>query len=309
MVGNQGYPNCYGAKIPVISCWDLNWLDNNLWGYHDRELLNFLRYGWLANRLPGLPPPTINHRNHVSALHFPDDIDEYLKVELMHGVVMGLFAEIPFYHKRVGVSPLSTRPKSDSTQRCVILDLSYPEGSSVNDWTPKDMYLGMTVNLPYPTVDDLAMRMSELGHDRYMYKCDTSRCFRWLPLDPFDYSLLGYIWKNMYYFDKVLAMGHRIAPYICQRVTSALVHIHRENSWFILNYVDDFVGAEREHWAHLAYVELGQVLANAGLLENEKKAVSLTQVIKFLGVTFNARDGTMQVSEDRLHELHDLLSG
>ena len=50
---------------------------------------------------------------------------------------MGPFDKIPFQNK-VGISPLSTRPKKDSDKRRVILDLSFPMGGAVNDGIIKD---------------------------------------------------------------------------------------------------------------------------------------------------------------------------
>ena len=40
-----------------------------------------------------------------------------------------------------------------------------------------------------------------------MFKIDLSRYFRQLPLDPGDYSLIGYIIGGRLYFNKVLLMG------------------------------------------------------------------------------------------------------
>ena len=152
-------------------------------------VIKYLKYGWPANRLPAAPPPTIGNKNHASATKFPEFVSQYLSSEIKKGAVMGPFEEVPFDHGRVGVSPLSTRPKRDTDDRRVILDLSYPEGRSVNDHTPKDNYLGWTVNLVYPSVDDLARHMWELQGDCYMVKRDASRCFQWIPWDPMDYSL------------------------------------------------------------------------------------------------------------------------
>ena len=56
------------------------------------------------------------------------------------------------------------------------------------------------------------------------------------------------------------------------------------------------MGAEHRDMAQFAYDRLGNVLRLAGLKENDKKAVPPTQIIEFLGVTFNAAKGTMEVS-------------
>ena len=239
-----GYPNIYGVRVPVPSCWNIAWLELHLGDYSDKEVLQFLRYGWPANRLPSAPEPKTLCTNHGSAVRYPTHLGNYIAKEISWGVVMGPFSEIPF-DARVGVLPISTRPKRDSESHRIILALSYLEGESVNDHTPKDTYLGLNIELVYPTVDDLAVHMYQLGEQCLMYKRDVSRCFRWLPLDPFDYSLFGYMWEDLYYFDMVLAMGHRIAPYICQRVMCMLRYIHTTIGLFLLNYVDDFVGAEK----------------------------------------------------------------
>ena len=306
-VFKMGYPNVYGAKVQVDSCWQFDYLQQELQNYHDLEVIEFLKYGWPSNRMPGAPPPIINTVNHASAMNYPTFIDEYLRKELAHGAIMGPFEEIPFSMNRIGVSPLSTRPKRNTNDRRAILDLSFPEHHAVNDFTPKDSYLGMNIELKYPSVDDLAMRIYELGANCYMFKRDIGRCFRWVPWDPFDYSWFGYIWKGMYYFDKVLSMGHKISPYITQRVTSMIKYIHCKVGYFLLNYVDDFLGAEERQAAYSAFHRLGEILEKVGVKENLEKAVGPTTVIEFLGVTFNAVTCTMEVSPERLIEIDALI--
>ena len=76
---------------------------------------------------------------------------------------------------------------------------------------------------------------------------------------------------------------------------------------FLLNYVNDFIGAERQKLVQEAYDRLGKILSKVGVQENLKKAVPPTQVVEFLGVTFDAKKGTMEVSVHRLVELRELL--
>ena len=149
-VANGGYPNVYGAKIKIHICWDIDWLDDQLQDYWDREVIQFLQYRWPANHMPGAPDPVHNHINHASANKHPLAITNYIRKEIQLGAVMGHFIDILF-SSRVGISPLSTRPKRLSDDRRVILDLSFPEGGSVNDYTPKESYLGMAINLVYPS--------------------------------------------------------------------------------------------------------------------------------------------------------------
>ena len=46
------------------------------------------------------------------------------------------------------------------------------------------------------------------------------------------------------YFDVVLTMGLRIACYICQRITNALIYIYKHLGYEGINYLDDLGAAE-----------------------------------------------------------------
>ena len=70
--------------------------------------------------------------NHAGARNFSKEIEKYIKKEVTYGAVLGPFTENPF-EDRLYLSPLNSVPKSDSTERRVILDLSFPKGHSVND--------------------------------------------------------------------------------------------------------------------------------------------------------------------------------
>ena len=98
--------------------------------------------------------------------------------------------------------------------------------------------------MKFPRTDDLAIRIAQLGKTAMMFKIDLGRYFRQIPLDPGDYSMTGYIIDGELYFDKVLPMGMRSAPYIAQRITNAIRYIHERLKFFLLNYVDDFLGVE-----------------------------------------------------------------
>ena len=194
-VRTKGYPNRWGARIQVQSKWNLEYFQDQLHNYHDQEVVEWLRYGWPAGRLPSLPLPGLSTKNHKGAEEHPQELDKYIKKELKYEAIMGPYKKIPFTHN-VGISPLSTRPKKDSADRQVILDLSFPIGDSVNDGIPKDLYLGFTAQLTFPKTDDYAFRIFHLGLGCYMFKIDLSRYFREIPLDPGDYSLIGYIVKR-----------------------------------------------------------------------------------------------------------------
>ena len=302
LVNKLGYPNRYGARIPVKTKWNLEAFEEKLQGYEDQEVVEWLRYGWPSGRLPTLDPPGKTFKNHKGATDHPLALQKYITKEISKGAVIGPFTHIPFRHK-VGISPISTRPKKNSTERRIIVDLSFPPGVAVNDGMIKDNYLGMTVKLTFPRVDDLALRIYTLGKSAMMFKIDLSRYFRQLPLDPGDYSLIGYVINDELYFDKVLPMGMRTAPYVAQRVTNAIRHIHEQLEYYLLNYVDDFLGAEEKARIWAAFHHLTTLLEQLGVETAPDKIVPPTTRIEFLGITLDSQTMTMEVPEDKLKEI------
>ena len=125
----------------------------------------------------------------------------------------------------VAVSPLNSVPKPDTTEQQIILDLSWPVRSSVNDGIPSGLYLAQEFALVYPTMDLIADRVAALGSGCLLFKRDLRRAYRQFPVDPYDYPLLEYSWNGHYYFDVVLPMGLRTAAMACQSSTNAVSYI------------------------------------------------------------------------------------
>ena len=134
--------------------------------------------------------------------------------------------------------------------------------------------MGIDIQLKFPTVDDLARRIAEQGSKCRCWKHDIRRCFRQIPLCPGSYPLFGYIWQGLLYWDTVLVMGHCISPYICQHITNALKYIHECLGYFLLNYVDDFLGADEMEVAQHSYEAFGRMLEAFGVEEATSKVVA-----------------------------------
>ena len=107
LVWQKGYPNRYGARIPLKNRWNLDRLEELLVDYQDKEIIEWLRYGWPTGRLPTLEDPVATFKNHKGATDYPEALKQYIQKELKKDAVMGPFSIIPF-NKRVGISPIST---------------------------------------------------------------------------------------------------------------------------------------------------------------------------------------------------------
>ena len=67
--------------------------------------------------------------NHKLALEHPTHVDKYIADKISHGAIMGPFKSPPF---PIHTSPFLTREKSNTYERRIIIDLSWPIGNSVN---------------------------------------------------------------------------------------------------------------------------------------------------------------------------------
>ena len=200
-VREMGKPNYLGAREPVLTHWDLDLLDSLLQDYITDGS---------------------SHVSHKGALQFPTAINQYLCTEQANNTLLGPFPHNPS-------SPLNSIPKQDSEEHRVILVMSFPMGTSINDGIDKDKYLGVAIELAYPTIDAFATMVKAVGPGALMYKWDLCRAYRQIWMDPFDVPYWGFFWEGAFYFDTVLVMGCTSSTYICQRVTTTLAHIY--NSW------------------------------------------------------------------------------
>ncbi len=221
---------------------NIEFLMNNLIDYHDYRLVDLLEFGFPI----GATGPVHTCKNHCGALNFPSTIDKYIDIELRKGSIMGLFHSCPI-------------SSTDSTDRCGVMDLSYPPHHSINDMMDRSDYLGTPSWLRYPKVDDLMDLIKKTGSGCAMMKRYFSRAFRQLPVDPSDFNLLGWTWQGWKYYDKSLTMGMNICPFLCQSVTDAIRYIYQIMGFDLVNYLDDLATAEKWDMVDEADKQMGQV--------------------------------------------------
>ena len=85
-------------------------------------------------------------------------------------------------------------PKKDSSERRVILDLSYPKTASINDGINKDVYLDENVSVIFPKVDDLIELIKIKGQGCFLFKKDLRQAYRQISICPSNYNLVSFIW-------------------------------------------------------------------------------------------------------------------
>eukprot|EP00731_Ephydatia_muelleri_P006555 Em0003g803a len=96
----------------------------------------------------------------------------------------------------VHVSRFGVIPKGSSGKWRLILDLSSPEGASVNDGIDSGL-----CSLEYATVDQAVELMLRLGRGALMAKADIEQAYRRIPVHPDDRGLFGMRFEGATYMD------------------------------------------------------------------------------------------------------------
>ena len=201
-------------------------------------------------------------------------VNQYFENELWYRLVIGPFRSNPF-KQDIGISRLNTRDKKDSTKKRIILDLSFPEGSAVNDGIDKTIYLGVKVDWDLPTVDTLANIMIKKGVGSLLFKRDLKCYYRQIFVDPGDIPKLGYQFDDYLYFDATLPMGMTSSCYVAQRVSDAISFLIKNAGYSCVNYINDLGGVDTPVKAMQAFEYLGDLLHKIGILESAAKATPL----------------------------------
>ena len=301
-------PNYAGERIQVNNNWNFEYLEAHTTKLPEaKATIEMCKYGWPLNAedtktQSTLPPNAKGARDNTS------ELNQYIEKEIRRGSIIGPFHTSPF-GDATRISPLDTRPKKDSDDLRVILNLSHPfKAGSVNASISKIKYLGVEFKLHYPTCDDLGSIVRRKGKGCKIFKRDVEACYKQMYMDPGDIHLLGFRVGQYIYFDVTLSMGARSSCLCCQRTTNLITHIFCDGmGGDAVNYLDDFGGAEEAHKAEVAFLNLGRILQNIGIHESKKKACPPSHTCTFLGVKYDTINMVMTISDDRITELQSML--
>ena len=224
--------------------------------------------------------------NMISAAQNPEPVQKNVDNELAEQRIIGPFtasAAGEAHVSRFGVIPKRHQPGKWR----LILDLSSPEGRSINDGIDKGL-----CSLQYESVDILM----GLGEGAQLAKIDIAHAYRNVSVHPTDRYLLGMQWKDMIYIDTALPFGLRSAPKIFCALSDALEYILLQAGISsCLHYIDDFLtlGApDSQECAHNLRV-LTDICKVLGIPLAIEKIEGPSVCIIFLGIELDARTMTM----------------
>ena len=165
----------------------------------------------------------------------PQAVTAYLANELVENRLVQMSAT-KAEAKGIHCSPMGLIPKRTGLGKwCLIVDLSFPVGASVNDRINKEL-----CSLSYVSVDAVAKAILQTGRGTLMAKMDIKQAYHTVPVHPADYVLLGMRWDDKVH--KSLPFGLRSASLIFSARVNALAWIMRQRDvTFVGHYIDDFI--------------------------------------------------------------------
>ncbi|KXJ26023.1 hypothetical protein AC249_AIPGENE6469 [Exaiptasia diaphana] len=276
-------------------------LSPNPIGQQRLHRLKYLRFGWpISYTADHLPKSTFT--NHPSAENYSEHVQHYIDTEKTHNAIAGPFVRNPLNRPLI-CSPLQTVPKRGSTKRRVVMDLSFPTDHSVNAGIASGTYMNKPFRLRLPGIDRLCSFILLHGPGCLIYKKDLQRAYRQFLVDPKDYFLLGFMLNRNYYFDLRCPFGLRSSAMICQRTTSAVIHVFKQFGYVADVYLDDFFGAENSPTAHQAFLKLQDLFDELGLQSSKDKDCPPSTRMICLGIEVDTVAFTLRVPQDHINDL------
>ena len=242
--------------------------------------------------------------NMLSANEHPQVIREYLAEECSEGRVIGPLppAQFPDTHtSRFGVIP-----KGSTGKWRLIVDMSAPEGTSVNDGISESL-----TSLSYVGVKDAARLITTQGRGALLVKVDVKSAYRNIPIHPDDRWLTGMLWDGSLFVDTALPFGLRSAPKIFTAVADAAEWIVKQAGVKnIIHYLDDFliVGQPGSEEGKVALGIVQDTFSRLGLPIAENKLEGPTTCLEFLGFELDSVALEIRLPQRKLVEFRSLSS-
>ena len=241
-------------------------------------------------------------RNMLSANQNPQVVSHYFKREREAGRVVGPtpseeIARVGVHINHFGVIPKSGQPGMWR----LIVDLSHPSGESINDGVDPAL-----CSLSYPSVDEAARIIADLGRGTILAKLDIESAYRNMPVHPEDRPLLGMEWEGQVFADAALPFGLRSAPQIFNALADALAWIlQREGACALLHYLDDFliIGKPQSEECAGSVVLTQAVCWKLGVPLAMHKCKGPSCSLTFLGILIDAMVMELWLPPERLGRL------
>ena len=295
------------CKLPPHLCDIVTPLSLTAWAqslhsHPDKGFTNFVIAGLANGFRIGFNPALVSlgsaHSNMRSALDHPQTVSEYLSGEKATGRI----GTLPTPISPLQISPFGVIPKKSKPGKWrLIIDLSSPEGHSVNDGIEKAL-----CSISYVKIDQVEKAVLSLPPGALMAKIDVKHAYRNVPVHPDDRHLLAMQWDGEILVDKVLPFGLRSAPFIFTVIADALQWIIEQNgAQPIFHYLDDYitVGPPDSPQCRNNLTIIKTTCKNLGVPLEESKSEGPTPCITFLGLELDSIARIIRLPDDKLARL------
>ena len=238
--------------------------------------------------------------NLLSAETNPDVVTAYLQEEVKLGRVLGPLqvGSIP----GVQVSPFGVIPEGHLPGKWrLIVDLSSPKGSSVNDGISSDL-----CSLSYISIDDISRVIASLGRGTLLTKIDVKSAYRIMPVHPHDRPLLGMHWKGQLFVDTCLPFGLRSAPRIFTALADMLEWCAKDQGVsHLYHYLDDYImmGRVETEEYNVNAATLVATCNRLGVPIAPDKCADPTTMLTYLGIKVDTVQMQLCFPEEKLERV------
>ncbi len=275
-------------------------------GHPDRTMVEVIirgiQQGFRIGYKRGVNPLKSSKCNHASASDKPNIVSKYIEEELEKGRLLVVEDSGLGIH----CSPFGVIPKKSNPNKWrLILDLSYPQGMSVNDGISKEL-----ASLSYVGIDEIIARIVESGPRSVMAKMDIKQAYRNVPVHPEDSLLLGMRWQGRTFVDRTLPFGLRSAPLILTVLADALQWIMEQfGATWVRHYVDDYItiGAPGSQECTRNVSAMLAACAEANLPIEPEKNEGPATTITFLGLELDSQKMEVRLPENKRTRLKEML--
>ena len=171
-------------------------------------LMRGIKEGFRIGFKPAAEQLNARKPNMLSALDHPGVVTAHIKEEVQANRMHLVGPVNEALAKSIHCSPFGVIPKKKKPDRWrLILDLSSPDGQSVNDGIAKDL-----ASLAYISVDDVVAVIRKAGRGALLGKMDIKQAYRNVPVSAVDRQYLGMQWEGQVFIDGVLPFGLQSAP-------------------------------------------------------------------------------------------------
>ena len=163
--------------------------------------------------------------------------------------------------------------------------------------------------------EDWRVALRYFEKDAYMFSFDLKSGYHHVDIYNEHQTFLGFAWKDLYslqtkyYVFTVLPFGLSTAPYIFTKVVKPLETHWRFQNISIAVFLDDGWSSELDYSKCKTQAKgVRTDLVHAGWIINDEKSIwEPTQVIDWLGLKWNSKEGTLSILERRIDKIQNTL--